>query len=206
MFFGFGVTFGRTIEKRICGSTANLMVPNSGGLDGSCLVGNELSNYITFDVRSFLTEPFVCPFQDRGGRQYFWNYLLKTGLVGEFSYDSSILGTLTLSLSGLLLLMLLYTGGGLLIFCEHLGKHGILLLNMIILILASMAIRVSIPASCSNDFRYILPILISFVFFFGYSIWFYRLKGWRWLEKTGYGLATGFIAISNLFFILLWFH
>jgi hypothetical protein len=202
---GFGITFGRMIALRLNnGSNDHFVVANAGSLQGVA-VGNTPKNYLSFDLLSFVTEPYVNPFEDRGGRQYFWNYLFKTGLVGEFWYNNPVHRVLTIALSVSFLLMLLYTVVSLIVFSSYLQGQLVLILNAICLLVAAVAFRISIPASCSNDFRYILPILISFGSFYGFGTWCYRQQHRHWLELFGYGLAIFFIATSTAFFVALAF-
>jgi hypothetical protein len=202
LLVGFGVTFGRMVEAKLQGSKDNFVVANASGLQG-VTVGNGPRNYLSFDVQSFVTEPYVNPFEDKGGRQYFWNYLFKTGLVGEFGYNSPANRVLAIVLSIAFLMMLLYTGVSVIVFHSYFKGQLVLALNVIILLLSAIAFRISIPAACSNDFRYILPFLISFGGFFGFGIWGYRQQKWYWLEQVGYGLALVFIATSIGFFGVL---
>ncbi|HYH02808.1 MAG TPA: hypothetical protein VEC37_06885, partial [Bacillota bacterium] len=199
---GFGITFGRMVEQRLNGSQEHFVVANASKLEG-VTVGNKPLNYLSFSFREFLKEPYVHPFEDRGGRQYFWTYLFKTGLVGEFSYTPKLNAHLTVLMSVTLLLMLLYMLGSPLVFYRYLQGQLVLILNTVCLIIAAIGLRVSIPASCSNDFRYILPVLIPFGIFFACSIWFYRSQKWDWMEQTGYGLSLMFIVASIAFFLSL---
>jgi hypothetical protein len=204
---GFWITFGAAVAEKMKGNSENFMVPNikDGGLAGQ-EVGNQLKNYVWFDLPVFIAEPYADPWGDKGGRQYFWNYLLKTSLVGEFQFDTPFHRFLTTLLSGLFLGMLFYAIVGLiLILRKEWKEHIILFLNLILLIIAAILFRVSIPASCSGDFRYILPLLISFCFFYGYTLFYYRRKDWKELEITGYILAILFMASSSLFVIGLQF-
>jgi hypothetical protein len=203
---GFGITFGAAVAEKMKGSTEHFMVPNMGNLGGQ-EVGNQLKNYVWFDLPEFITEPYTDPWGDRGGRQYFWNYLFKTGLVGEFQFDTPFHRTVTILLSSLFLGLLGYVITGLiwLILKKEWQEHGILLLNLILLIGAAILFRISIPASCSNDFRYILPVLISFGFFYGYTLAICRRKGWTLLEMAGYIWAVLFMAASSIFMVGLQF-
>ena len=60
------------------------VVGNAGGNDNSVLVRNNPGNFLFFDLRTFLTQPYTDPWHDELGRQFFWNYLAKTSLFGEF--------------------------------------------------------------------------------------------------------------------------
>src|SRR5260370_34158522 len=49
-------------------------------------VKNNLNNFLYFDINTYITKPFTNTWTDEGGRQYFWNFLLKSMLFGEFSF------------------------------------------------------------------------------------------------------------------------
>jgi hypothetical protein len=202
---GFWITFGAAVAEKIKGTSEHFMVPNIGNVGGQ-EVGNHLKNYVWFDLPEFINAPYTDPWGDKGGRQYFWNYLFKTGLVGEFQFDTPFHRMLSIILSDLFLVMLVFTLGGMVLFLrKEWKKHLILLLNLILLIIAAILFRISIPASCSNDFRYILPVLISFCFFYGYTMSYCRRKGWKELEFAGYLLAILFVITSGLFIVGLQF-
>jgi hypothetical protein len=204
MLIGLGIAFGRMVEAKLQGSPDHFIVANAGGLQGVA-VGNTPRNYLFFDLPSFITEPYVNPFADQGGRQYFWNYLFKTGLVGEFCYNTALHRGLTILLSISFLLMLLYLIASLIILPGLGSGHLVLALNAIFLLIAAIAFRISIPAACSNDFRYIFPLIISVAVFFGLAIYGYHLQKWRLGESIGYGLAFVFMATSIVFFVTLVF-
>jgi hypothetical protein len=202
---GFLITFGASVEEKLNGSTAHFMVPNMPDL-GPQEVGNLLINYIFFDLSSFINEPYVYSWEEKAGRQYFWNFNLKTALISEFHFDTIFHRTLTYWLTFLFLGMLVFTIIGLvMILRKEFKKHLILFLNLILLYMAAILFRYTIPTSCAQDFRYIFPALISFCFFYGYTLLFYRRKGWIPLEMVGYTLAVPFIVFSILFFVGLQF-
>lgn len=199
---GFGVTFGRMVEQKLNGSKNHFIVANASQLQG-VEVGNTPRNYLSFDLVSFITEPYVNPFADQGGRQYFWNYLLKTCLVGEFTFPAPVHRVLTLALSIVFLLMLLYLLATLILFGGYFQNQLVLALNGLALLIAAIAFRVSIPAACSNDFRYILPVLISFGCFYGLGVRCWRQEKRLWVARLGSGLAMVLIMVSIGFFIAL---
>ena len=41
-------------------------------------------NVLCFDIPGFLSTVYMDAWHDEGGRQYFWNFLLKTLLFGKF--------------------------------------------------------------------------------------------------------------------------
>jgi hypothetical protein len=203
---GLFIALGRNIPGIINKSQSNLIVANLGGLDSRLRVGNFPSNYIYFDGKVFLTEPFTSAWDDTLGRQYFWNYLFKTSLFGEFDYSQPLAKSMAMIISFLFLLIAAYSIAGLFLTArEEILKHRVLLLNFLILIIAAIAYRIMAPYSCCNDFRFIFPILIPFCFMFAHSTRIYRIKGRTRLAAAGIAAGILFILCNTVFFISLLF-
>lgn len=137
------------------------IVANASGNDNSVLVQNNPGNFLFFDIRMFLTNPYIDPWHDELGRQFFWNYLAKTSLFGEFTLLNNDLGRwcATFASAGFLVLL----GFGLRGFWKmRWTKVNVLLAAQALFFFAAMiALRLKYPYSCSNDFRYIVPVLLS---------------------------------------------
>lgn len=143
------------------------LVGNASGLHSGLRIGSEPGNYIYFDLKSFLTQPYTSPWLDEMGRQYFWNYALKTSLFGEFRLLETALGKFLASLISLSFLGLVVVAARGFWKTRLKAIHWILLLQGVAFFAALAFLRNKIPYSCSNDFRYILPVLLSFVPFVG---------------------------------------
>lgn len=137
------------------------VVGNAGGNDNTVLVQNNPGHFLFFDVRSFLVNPYIDPWHDELGRQFFWNYLAKTSLFGEFKLLVTPMGQWLASLVSASFLVLLVFGlRGL--WKTHWTKVNVLLVVQAVSFFAAMiALRLKYPFSCSNDFRYIVPVLLS---------------------------------------------
>lgn len=48
-------------------------------------------NVLCFDIPGFLSTVYMDAWHDEGGRQYFWNFLLKTLLFGKFKIRTDFL-------------------------------------------------------------------------------------------------------------------
>jgi len=81
------------------------------------------------------------------------------------------------------------------------GELNIILLNMALLLTAAILFRIKIPAATSNDFRYILPIMISLVVLVVKSVERLRAKGYTTLEYVGHASVWTFIFSSIVFLI-----
>lgn len=146
---------------------SSTLIGNAISLHGRLRVGNDPANYLFFDVRDFIVNPYASAWDDAGGRQYFWNYLFKTSLFGEFKILATQVGLWLasfISLSFLGLIVLALRGW----WKSKLTKVNVLLIvQAFAFIAAILFLRMKYSYSCSNDFRYILPILISVIPFVG---------------------------------------
>jgi len=171
-------------------------VRNVGGLPDGLRVRNDPGNYIYFDVKDFLTEPYANPWDDKGGRQYFWNYSLKTSLFGEFKTWNTPIGRVFASLISLfaLVLVILSLWGML-----HSNiKEFPLLLFLLALFAALMYARIQYPYSCTNDFRYIMPAILPISYF---SIKGVQVLAFKRLQILGYASIMLFAALSFAFIV-----
>ena len=137
------------------------IVGNADGIDNTVLVRNNPGHFLFFDVRSFLLNPYTDPWHDNLGRQYFWSYLAKTSLFGEFRLLQTNMGHWLASLISFSFLVLL--GLGLRGFwLSRWTKVKVLLTAQAFMFFAAMIVmRLKYPFACSNDFRYIVPVLLS---------------------------------------------
>jgi hypothetical protein len=94
------------------------------------------------------------------GRQYFLNYLAKTSLFGEFQLLKTTAGNWLASIISISLLGLV---GFALVGLWRIrwnAKTILCLTQVVMFVVAVAALRLTYPYSCSNDFRFILPVLI----------------------------------------------
>ena len=176
------------------------LVGNSSGLNHRLKVGNEAFNYIYFDLQNFMTHPFTSPWDDDLGRQLFWNYSFKTSLFGEFNLVHNATGrTLATFISGSFVGLAVYAARG--FWRNRLrAMHWILLLQGVAFFGALMFLRIKHPYACSNDFRYILPVVLCFIPFVAQGI---TLEGasTKW-KVLGYALTFVFVACTAVLYIL----
>jgi len=160
LFIGFSNY--RTAINIIDGKKTSL-VGNISGLNGNLRVNSAMGNYLYFDLQDYLLESYTSPWTDKGGRQYYWNYALKTSLFGELRILNSPVGyTIATTLSILALLIFLLALWGII----HIKFKDLPPLFFVILLFAAhIYLRVSYPYSCSNDFRYIFPVIFPIAYF-----------------------------------------
>lgn len=180
------------------------LVGNASGLHSALRVGNEAGNYFYFDLENFLTHPWTSAWKDELGRQYFWNYTLKTSLFGEFKLLETPAGKLlgTLVSASLLGMMAIAARGFWKTKLQ--AVHWILLLQGAAFLGALAFLRMQHPYACSNDFRYIMPSLLSLIPFVAMGV---NVSGasCKW-KVFSYGTVALFVGCSFALMILVALH
>ena len=100
------------------------------------------------------------------GREYFWNYLLKSSMFGDYSdwFHKPVQRFLALVMSPLLLGLVVLFWIGVARNMQRTARQSLPLLVVIAVSIVSVfALRFYNPYSGNNDFRYIYPVLIPFV-------------------------------------------
>lgn len=200
MLVAVAITVGPGLILKLEGKRDKLYIDNIDGLSKANLVGNTASNYFWFDAKTFITEPFTDPYDDRMGRQFFWNYLGKTGLFGEFKYPSLLSINTAVICSFFAVLMLIYCIAGL----YRMGREDLkfmapILLSGFFLWAGVTYMRMTFPANI--DFRYIVPILITFCGLYAASILSFERHGIKRMATIGKAMSLAFTASSILFIL-----
>ncbi len=168
----FFVNFADNIYYAATQSGQDWLVSNVvNTINSKLFVVNDPFHYLYFDLKTYLKEPFIDAWHDRYGRQFFWNYLLKSSLFSEFSFPGRILAASVMS--ALSLLIFVYIGIGMM-HARRRQADFIMFSTLILSILALLLYRIKIPVACNTDFRYIFPILIPMAFFFARAIEHFR--------------------------------
>lgn len=197
---------GVALREWLAGRRQHLLASNVNHNSPLLLVGNHAKNYLWLDVPTFLKQPFTSPWDDAGGRQWFWNYLLKTSLFGEFGYANPWLKRLAVVISALLLVMLVQLLAGAFFVRRRQWLDGMPLVASAVLWVASLAaLRIQAPSSCSNDFRYILPVIVPCAYAYVRTEMRWRERGWRIVPAASAALGWLFVASSVAFFAVLAF-
>jgi len=159
-----GLSNYRTIINVFDGKKMEL-IGNSSGLHGRLKVQNNIGNYLYFDLKDYLIFPYTDAWDDNGGRQYFWNYAFKSSLslYREISLMNYPLGRIlasALNISALIMFILALWG------IIHSKFRDFPAMFFVIFSFAALIyFRASYPYSCSNEFRYIFPVLFPIVYF-----------------------------------------
>jgi hypothetical protein len=167
-------------------------------------VGNKPINYLYFDLRYFLTEPFLPNPLAGERRDYFWNAVAKTSLFGRVPLGQPFGGrfdaALGIVLSALFLGLLTYTVVGALdATFEQVHRHRVLLLAGGSMLSLLTCFRVLVPIIWHEDVRHVFALLIPALVLFGKVVERYR-RTRRALYWAGWGLALLFILASVLLF------
>lgn len=164
-----GIALHGPLSSKLRGESEDVLVGNVDALPEGLRVENGPLNYLVFDLADYVRSPYANAWRDEGGRQYFWNYLVKTALFGEWDLGVGTRRIATL-LSLLFLVLLPFGIWGAVITARDVGKDrsAAFLLAATVLMLASLAAnRYLHPFACSGDFRYILPVLPCGAVFLG---------------------------------------
>ena len=170
-------------------------VSNADGLPSSLLVGKGWGNFCWLDLRTYFRSPFLDPWDDSTGRQYFWNYFLKTSVTGEWASPNPITNLLVPVVEGLLFLVLAYCLIGFFVSC-YVPELTVWLLNALFLLGAIILYRWLEPYSCSGDFRYVFPLVGSGAVFYAKAIEFFLSRNRRLFARFGWSLLGLFLVLS----------
>jgi Dolichyl-phosphate-mannose-protein mannosyltransferase len=129
-------------------------------------VGNNWEHYLVLNTASYFTSPFVDSIRNGTGRDYFWNYILKSSMFGDFSgwFQKPAQQFLALVMSPLLLGLVILFWIGFVRIMSRAARQSLPLFVVIALsVLSLFAVRFYDPYSGNNDFRYIYPALVPIV-------------------------------------------
>jgi len=152
---------GRTIIAAAKGE--KVYIANTTTVNPALRVENSLGNYIYFDSKEYLTVPYLDTYNDKGGRQYFLNFAIKSSLFGEYKvWNSKFGGNLALMIAALAIPLLALSIVGIFSSNLNLLPSLIFLLSLLASLIANRAMY---PLSCMQDARYIMPILLPLCVF-----------------------------------------
>lgn len=197
------LNLGNNIWHYWQGETQHWLLANVGStINPNLGVGNGPVNFLVFDLKTYLLEPFISTWDDRYGRQYFWNFFWRSSLTSEFFFDDA--HRRWGIINGILLLMLL---AGVVV---HTIQNQILmtraeavsagyrvlpwLLALLLPIVALLTFRISSPYSCHADFRLIYPMLLVVLFFSARAWVHFPQRSLIWVPALGAPL----IALASL--------
>lgn len=148
------------------GELGDWLIANANGLPDTLRVPVHLGNFLLLpaDLKTFLVTPWLDSFDDASGRANFWISLMRSALSGEFTFTSENARLIALLWGALLLgLMLLPLRAVARCTRPQLWRDAPLLALGLLWLASLLALRIRVPYACSNDFRYILPVLLPFL-------------------------------------------
>lgn len=202
------LNLGDNIWHYLEGTSNDWLLSNvSDTIHAGLKVANEPANYLIFDLATFFQHPFISSWDDKFGRQYFWNFVWRSSLTSEFSFQGNALNLWGV-LNGIFLLMTLI---GIMFYAVQKGtvmdlksrRVGLYksipwLAALVLPFLLLLAYRIKVPLSCNTDFRYIYPVILP-ILYFSTKVW--SEPGFR-LTKF-FALGTPLIALSTLPWIVV---
>ncbi|MCP8900582.1 hypothetical protein [Gilvimarinus xylanilyticus] len=188
------------------GESADWLLSNvSTTINPGLQVANKPFNYLVLDIATYLQYPFISSWDDQYGRQYFWNYLLRSSLSSEFFYQGQALA-LWGKVNGVLLLAMLV---GQIYFAaiyhstlaasqrwRRLYRAAPWLLAIVFPLLLLLAYRIKVPLSCNTDFRYVYMLLVPLLYVSA-RVW---TRQCQWLAKA-LALAAPLIGLLSVFWL-----
>ncbi|MBN2535733.1 MAG: hypothetical protein JXB88_22835 [Spirochaetales bacterium] len=202
LFLGFIGIFAFPVIDTLNGYKVVTFANRASLMGWGDFIGVEAKNYLYFDLNIFMNQPFTDLIEDWGGRQYFWNYLLKTSLFGEFAAEGTFFRNCATIMSFLLLWIIFIMVIGIMTAKLDDAKRKLpILLNLFLFLLSSAIYRLLSPIPCSNDFRYILPVIIAVPVILGSTLSFFNEKKLVIAGYSVYGIVVVFIVFSIIFYI-----
>ena len=203
------LNFADNVKHYLDGTSEDWLLSNvSAMINPGLKVNNTAINYLIFDSATFLQEPFISTWDDKYGRQYFWNFVLRSSLTSEFFFDGKLMN-LWGTINGILLLMMI--AGTLIFYLQQQPstsrrkvkrlcyQHAPWIMALVFPFVLLLAYRIKVPLSCNTDFRYIYPVLVP-ILFFVFQAW--RSSSRLWIARL-MTLAAPAIGVSSFMWIYL---
>lgn len=161
-----------------------IFVGNAHRTNPALTLTNRPLYFLGFDFPTYLRTPFTSPWEDAKGREWFWNYLFKTSLFGEWEIKRPVVEHLATALSwaGLLMCPIAIWGA--------VRRRGTELLDdlplvaMVLMLVGGLAgQRLQTPVF-HGDFRYALPSIGPL------SYWYVRAAGAQAARGTVWGACV----------------
>ncbi|WP_039912047.1 hypothetical protein [Cellvibrio mixtus] len=203
------LNFADNIKHYLDGTSEDWLLSNvSEMINPGLKVGNEPKNYLILDTATFLEQPFISTWEDKYGRQYFWNFVLRSALSSEYFFNGDgmqIWGTV----NGILLLAML--AGTAVFYLQQQPQTGAArfkrlayrnapwIMALVFPFILLLAYRIKVPLSCNTDFRYIYPVLLP-ILFFVFQAW---SSSSRLMIARVMTLAAPVIGLNSLLWIYL---
>ncbi len=203
------LNFADNIKHYLDGTSKDWLLSNvSEMINPGLKVGNAPKNYLILDSATFLQEPFISTWEDKYGRQYFWNFVLRSSLSSEYSFNGEGMKIWGIT-NGILLMAML--AGTLIFYLQRqpqtntatlkrvLYRNAPWIMALVFPFILLLAYRIKVPLSCNTDFRYIYPVLLP-ILYFVFQAW---SSSSRLMLARSMTLAAPVIGLSSLMWIYL---
>ena len=148
------------------------------------ILDTSLHTLVEFNPVRLVEDPYNRLWEPHGGRDYFWEYWMRSAFFGRFSFE----GILTPIASAILLFASLLVPLMLIGFYRCIRYRWYEMLPMwscaVILLVGHVAYRQYAPFSPSQDFRYSIPVLVPFALFLITSMSNVQSKWWKYLWQS----------------------
>jgi hypothetical protein len=188
------INFGRTLYYRLFKDMEvawflNLKIDKIQGV----LTGNTLYNYIYFDVLDFVRYPFYG--DTLNGGDLFWNAFLRSLLLNEWTWRSSILASFLCVFFVFMLCHIIYYIA-VRIRSYNIAEYTPPLAMMVCMIGALICARIAVPWSAQCNGRYIYGVIVIFALFFGKAIESFFCQGKNIIVAIGIATVILFSVTS----------
>lgn len=189
-------SFQSKFQDALSDPNARLVVGNANTLGSAFIVGKGPSNFLTLDLIKFIKTPFTHALEADSGREYFWYYLFKTSMFGEFNWGRGTIPFAKVESAMFLLLLIVFFIG----FSSFWKRKESLpfILSLTLFLTAMILFRISYPFSSSGDFRYIYPALLPFFVMVATAV----LNSKRIVIRIGASTIIFVFILSSFFFQL----
>lgn len=174
------------------------MVVNTRGVNEALRVANDVGNYLFFHPLAALRAPFLNPWVDASGRQFYWDYLFRSSFFGEFSFEKLHVLSAAMVFLGLGMIVLMLWGIAT-VLRRHAYRALPLLLAALFFLASHLTLRAFLPYAPLQDFRYVTLLAVPGAYF--------AVRGIRRLSPAfrEYAVAwcAGFVVLNGWFLALL---
>lgn len=203
IIIGLSANFGRSAYYRATeGRQEPYIAGNIERLPKRLFIAGNIEGVLQFSPGAYYSHPFISERNDSPDRTFFWNFMLKSMLVGQFNWPKGQQAAYVMEV--LQLWLIAYTIFGMALTWRY-GQDRLAYRYF------TFALAVSFPALViyrllhpfvpSQDYRYIYPSAIASCGLTGALINTYRQQGRHLLYGMGISLSVLFSAASVAFFL-----
>ncbi len=189
-------TIPRALEQMDAGTYP---VGNAETLNPDMLVDESPSSYLVFHPVAVLLDPFNDTWTDEHGRDFFWDFFYKSAFFGEFQHaDQTVTLASVILLLGMLVLLLVPVG-----IVADLWKRSVWLWPLLMcsgaVLAGQILLRMKLPYSPSQDFRFSLLLAVTTAYFAARG----ALSLPRLLRGVSFDLLSALVVLEVGFVLLL---